>query len=209
VTEPAMMRPDLGVTASLVPAGSRVLDLGCGDGALLSYLVSGKRCEGQGVEVSTEAFHAAIARGIPVVQADIDEGLPDFSDGSFDVVVLSQTLQSVYRPAVVMREVMRVGKLGIVSFPNFGHWQVRAKLALGGRMPETRALPHAWYDTPNIRHCTIRDFENLVAAEGPWLIRDRRFLDVYGRAASGVTTRRPNLLAAGAVYALTDGSPAP
>ena len=196
------MRPDLGVVAGLVPARSRVLDLGCGDGALLEHLMAEKGCTGQGVEVSTEAIHAAIARGIPVVQADIDEGLPDFSDASFDVVVLSQTLQSVYRPSTVMREMMRVGRRGIVSFPNFGHWQIRAKLLLSGRMPVTRALPNEWHDTPNIRHCTITDFERLVLREGPWQIAERRFLGVSGSAANGVTSRRPNLLAAGAVFAL-------
>lgn len=196
------MRPDLGITASLVPAGARVLDLGCGDGALLAHLVETKNCVGQGVEVSNEAFHSAIARGIPVVQADIDEGLPDFTDDSFDVVVLSQTLQSVYRPSVVMREMMRVAPLGIVSFPNFAHWAVRMSLAGLGRMPVTRALPYEWYDTPNIRHCTIADFNRFVASEGPWEIRARRYLDGRGRAVNGVVSRAPNLLAAAAVYAL-------
>jgi methionine biosynthesis protein MetW len=196
------MRPDQDVLASLVPVGSRVLDLGCGDGALLKHLIDTKGCSGQGVEVSTEAFHAAVARGIPVVQADIDAGLPDFADRSFDVVVLSQTLQSVYRPNLVMREVMRVGRRGIVSFPNFGHWQVRVKLLLDGRMPVTKALPNEWHDTPNIRHCTIIDFERLVMREGPWQITDRRYLDGSGNAANGLTRRAPNLLAAGAVFAL-------
>jgi len=196
------IRPDLGITASLVPFGARVLDLGCGDGALLAHLIEMKDCLGQGVEVSSEAFHTAIARGIPVVQADIDEGLPDFTDDSFDVVVLSQTLQSVYRPSVVMREMMRVAPLGIVSFPNFAHWQVRVNLALLGKMPVTRALPHQWYDTPNIRHCTIVDFDRFVAAEGPWAIQARRYLDGSGRAVNGLVSRAPNVLAAAAVYAL-------
>ncbi|MDH3225830.1 MAG: methionine biosynthesis protein MetW [Thermoleophilia bacterium] len=196
------MRPDQDVLASLIPEGSRVLDLGCGDGALLKHLMETKGCSGQGVEVSTEAFHAAVARGIPVVQADIDAGLPDFADRSFDVVVLSQTLQSVYRPNLVMREVMRVGRRGIVSFPNFGHWQVRVKLLLGGRMPVTKALPNEWHETPNIRHCTISDFERLVMREGPWQITERRYLDGAGNAANGLTKRAPNLLAAGAVFAL-------
>jgi methionine biosynthesis protein MetW len=198
----AAMRPDQDVLAGLVPRGSRVLDLGCGDGALLKHLIDTRSCSGMGVEVSTEAFHSAVAHGIPVVQTDIDEGLPDFADDSFDVVVLSQTLQSVYRPSLVMREMMRVGRRGIVSFPNFGHWQVRAKLLLGGRMPVTKALPYEWYDTPNIRHCTIRDFERLVVREGPWRITERRYLDVHGNAANGLTRRAPNLLAAGAVFAL-------
>jgi methionine biosynthesis protein MetW len=197
-----VMRPDQDVLAGLVPAGSRVLDLGCGDGALLKHLIDAKGCSGQGVEVSPEAFHAAVARGIPVVQADIDEGLADFADQSFDVVLLSQTLQSVYRPSLVMREVMRVGRRGIVSFPNFGHWQSRVKLLLLGRMPVTKALPNEWHDTPNIRHCTISDFERLVMREGPWQITERRYLDGAGNAANGMTGRAPNLLAAGAVFAL-------
>jgi methionine biosynthesis protein MetW len=196
------VRADLGVVATMVPHGSRVLDLGCGDGDLLAELITARGCRGQGVEVSADAMHACIARGIPVVQADIDEGLPDFEDASFDVVVLSQTLQATRHPARVMREMMRVGRVGVVSFPNFGHWRSRVDVALRGRMPVSRSLPYPWYETPNIHLCTVRDFEALAAAEG-LSVAERRLLDPDGRAAPPRAARRPNLLAAGAAYLLT------
>jgi len=165
-------------------------------------LITRRGCRGQGVEVSPEAFHACVARGIPVVQADIDDGLPDFDDGSFDVVVLSQTLQATRRPAPVLREMMRVGGVGIVSFPNFGHWRLRLDLLFRGRMPVSATLPYRWSETPNIHLCTIRDFEALAAAEGLAVSR-RALLAPDGRAAPHRATRRPNLLAAGAAYLLT------
>lgn len=196
------MRPDLTVVAGMVPPGARVLDLGCGDGDLLAELIDGRGCRGQGVEVSPEAFHACLMRGIPVVQADIDAGLPDFEDGAFDVVVLSQTLQATRRPTLVLREMMRVGRVGVVSFPNFGHWRARLQLGLRGRMPVSRALPYAWYETPNIHLCTLRDFEDLARAEG-LVVAERLLLHDDGRAASPRRGRRPNLLAAGVVYRLT------
>jgi len=127
--------------------------------------------------------------------------MPDFSDGSFDVVVLSQTLQTTYRPALVLREMMRVGETGIVSFPNFGHMGLRAKLLARGRMPSSRLLPHRWYETPNIHHCTILDFEELVRAEG-LVAAERVLLNSAGGPAGGWVMRRPNLLAAGAAYLL-------
>lgn len=135
------MRADLDLVARMVAPGSRVLDLGCGDGDLLAALIRDRGCRGQGVEVSREALHACIARGVPVVEADIDEGLPDFEDGAFDVVVLSQTLPAVHRPALALREMTRVGRLGIVSFPNLAHWRPRMQLAMRGKMPVTRTLP--------------------------------------------------------------------
>ena len=195
------MRADLDLVAQMIAPGSRVLDLGCGDGDLLAGLIAFRGCRGQGVEVSREALHACVERGVPVVEADIDRGLPEFEDGSFDVVVLSQTLQAVRRPALALREVTRVGRLGIVSFPNFGHWRLRAQLLLRGRMPVTRTLPYRWHETPNVHLCTIRDFEALASAEGLTLL-DRRLLDAGGGPARPGAARRPNLLAAGAAYLL-------
>ncbi|MGD9694858.1 MAG: methionine biosynthesis protein MetW [Thermoleophilia bacterium] len=195
------MRPDLSVVASMVRPGSRVLDLGCGDGDLLDELIARRGCRGQGVEWSPEAFHACVARGIPVVADDLDRGLPDFADGSFDVVVLSQTLQAVRRPVPVLREMMRVGRVGVVSFPNFGHWSTRARLLTRGRMPVTRALPYEWHETPNIHLCTIADFERLARAEGLTVV-ERRLLGADGAPAPARAERRPNLLAAGAAFLL-------
>jgi methionine biosynthesis protein MetW len=195
------VRADLDLVARMVPPRSRVLDLGCGDGDLLAELIASRGCRGQGVEVSREALHSCVERGVPVVEADIDRGLPEFEDGSFDVVVLSQTLQAVHRPALVLRELTRVGRLGIVSFPNFGHWRLRVQLVARGKMPVTRTLPYRWYETPNIHLCTVRDFEALARAEGLTLL-ERRLLDATGGPAPARARRRPNLLAAGAAYLL-------
>ena len=193
------MRLDLGIIAEMVPRGSRVLDLGCGDGALLEELIRHRGCQGQGVEVSADAFHACVAKGIPVVAADIDEGLPDFTDGSFDVVVLSQTLQATRRPALVLREMMRVGDTGIVSFVNYGHVGLRLRLLARGRMPVSRVVPERWFETGNIHPCSILDFESLVRAEG--LVASARvLLGADGGPARGVAVRRPNAFAAAAAY---------
>lgn len=193
------LRPDLDVVADMVAPGSRVLDLGCGDGALLGHLISAKGCDGTGVEISDEGFHACVARGVPVMVADIDQGLSEVEDGAYDVVILSQTLQATHRPALVLQEMMRVGRVGIVSFPNFGHWRLRWSLAARGRMPTSRSLPFRWYDTPNIHLCTIRDFEWLLAHVEMRPHR-RVLVDERGRPLAGVRRHRPNLLAAGAVY---------
>ncbi len=196
------MRPDLDVVASMVPAGSRVLDLGCGDGALLEHLIRERGCEGHGVEISADGFDACVARGVPVLQADIDQGIGEFDDGAFDTVILSQTLQSTRRPRFVMDEMLRVGRAGIVSFPNFGHWRLRARLGVEGRMPSSGVLPYTWYETPNIHLCTIRDFDEL-AADMAVKVRRRIPLDHEGRPLAGVLARRPNLFAARAVYVLS------
>ncbi len=190
----------------MVPRAARVLDLGCGDGALLEHLIRVKGCDGHGVEISAEGFHACIDRGVPVLQADIDDGLGDFDDGSFDLVVLSQTLQATRRPAFVLAEMMRVAPAGIVSFPNFGHWRIRLGLLSRGRMPSSRVLPYAWHDTPNIHLCTLRDFEELAAAEG-FRLNARVALNVRGGRARAWVERRPNLLAAGVVCRIEHGPP--
>jgi methionine biosynthesis protein MetW len=186
----------------MVPRGSRVLDLGSGDGGLLAYLAAERGCSVSGVEASDEGFFACVARGVPVVQADMDSGVSEFEDGSFDVVILSQRLQATNRPAVVLAEMLRVGRAGIVSFRNVGFWPHRVDLAVRGRMTVSAALPHAWYDTPNIHLCTIRDFERLVGDLGINVTR-RVLLDAVGHEAAGGAVRlRPNVFAAGAVYGL-------
>lgn len=196
------LRPDLALVAAHVPAGSRVLDLGCGDGTLLAELMRTRGCTGWGVEISNEGFHACLARGVPVVQDDVDRGLDDVEAGEVDVVVLSTTIQALRRPAFVLAEMRRVAPRGIVSLPNFGHWRLRAQLGLRGRMPVSAALPYAWHDTPNIHLCTLADFEALVAV-ARWRITRRVLLDARLRStAPGWHERRANLLAGGAVYAL-------
>ncbi len=167
-----LLRADLRLITELVPEGSRVLDLGCGDGSLLVHLRDEKGCTVRGVDLSPEDISSALARGLSVVQADLDEGLPGYPDGSFDYVVLSQTLQVVRQPAFVLREMLRVGKHGLVTFPNFGHWRVRGYLAFRGRMPVSRSIPFTWYDTPNIHHTTITDFRDFVAANGGEIERE-------------------------------------
>jgi len=194
------MRPDLDVVASLVPPGARVLDLGCGDGALLQELMR-RGNDALGVEISDDGVMACMGRGVPVLQDDIDQGLDDLADDSFDVVVMSLTLQAVHRPALVLREMARVGRRSIVSFPNFGHWRLRTQLAAKGRMPVSPLLPYAWHETPNIRLCSITDFEGLVRAEG-LRVEQRILLGEGGSPLGGLAERAPNLLAAGVVYLL-------
>ena len=196
------MRADLALTAGLVPHGSRVLDLGCGDGALLAHLIGERGCSGQGVEISDEGVLACIEAGVPVEQGDIDDGLDEFDPDSFDVVVLSQTLQTTKRPAGVLDGMLRVAPASIVSIPNFAHWRLRAGLALGGRMPSSRTLPATWYGTPNIHLCTIADFESLARERGARLI-ERVLLREGGEPTTSlIVSARPNVLAAGAVYRL-------
>lgn len=159
-------RLDFDIIVGLIESGSRVLDLGCGDGVLLARVRDERRATVRGVELSQAGVKACIGRGISVFQGDLDEGLADFPDGSFDYVILSQTLQVVHRPDLLLTEMLRVAETAIVSFPNFGHWRTRWSLAASGRLPKTRALPYEWYDTPNIRLVTIPDFLDLVRRLG-------------------------------------------
>lgn len=186
-------RPDFAAIANWVARGARVLDLGCGDGALLRYLWQARAAPGYGVEIDDENVLACVANDVNVVQVDLESGLSLFADASFDCVILSQTLQAVRHTEAILREMLRVGREAIVSFPNFGHWSARLQLAMG-RMPVSAALPYEWYETPNVHHCTIVDFEDLCRRLG---IRIRERLVLHdGR---GVTLM-PNLLGSLAVY---------
>jgi len=169
-THMAALRPDLQLIADQIPAGARILDVGCDDGALLSYLVRQKQVDGRGIELSDAGVRSCVARGLCVVQGDADGDLRDYSDNSFDVVVLSKTLQAVKRPHLVLRELIRIGKTAIVTIPNFGQWRVRTSLLLRGRMPVTAKLAASWYETDNIHFCTILDIMDLIRAEGLRLV---------------------------------------
>jgi methionine biosynthesis protein MetW len=204
------MRPDLEIVAGMVPAGSRVLDLGCGDGALLAHLIAERDCDGHGVEIDGDAVLACIAAGVPVTEGAIENVLRDFADSDFDIVLLSWTLQTTRHPGAVVAGMMRVAPVGVVSFPNFAHWRLRAGLALRGRMPSSLALPQSWDETPDIHPCTLADFESL-AASLDLQVRERVLLGPARSPAGAAAGARPNLLAAAAVYRLarTGGTPSP
>ena len=176
------LRPDLAVIASLINEGSRVLDIGCGDGELLHWLRDHKRVDGRGIEIDQLQTHKAIARGIPVIQGDVTTDLPHYPDQSYDYAVLSQTLQTMQRPHEVLQQLVRIGKQAIVSVPNFGHWRNRLQLALTGKMPVNKTLSYEWYDTPNIHFCTITDFVILAERLGI-TIEDRVVVDADGEKA--------------------------
>ncbi|HEY8383301.1 MAG TPA: methionine biosynthesis protein MetW [Microvirga sp.] len=173
-------RLDFLLVAEMVEPGSRVLDVGCGDGSLLALLRERRGADARGIELSREGVSACLAKGLPVIQGDADQDLADYPDDAFDYVILSQTIQATRRPRVVLEHLLRIGRRAIVSFPNFGHWRVRYDLAVGGRMPVTENLPDAWYDTPNIHFCTIRDFVELCRVVGAQMDRGVA-LDAGGR----------------------------
>ena len=154
-------RVDLALIAEMIAPGSRVLDVGCGDGQLLALLARTKNVDGRGVELSQEGVNACVTRGLSVVQGDADADLRDYPNDAFDYVILSQTIQATRNPREVLTQMKRIGRRAIVSFPNFGNWRIRLQLLWSGRMPVTRSLDQAWYDTPNIHLCTVRDFVGL------------------------------------------------
>lgn len=175
------IRVDLLVIADLIENGARVLDIGCGDGALLHYLAHNKDVDGRGIEISQAGVNACVRHGLSVVQGDADTDLRDYPDQAFDYVVLSQTLQATRNPRDVLLELVRIGRHAIVSFPNFGYWSIRWQLFARGRMPETDALAQPWHETPNIHLCTIRDFVILCRELGLRIER-RSFLTHEGKA---------------------------
>ena len=160
------LRPDLEVIAANVTPGTRVLDVGCGDGALMAALRENKQADARGMELDPHNVAMCVARGLSVIQGDADVDLLFYPDASFDYAILSQTLQTTKRPDLVLDELLRIGRRAFVSFPNFAHWRVRLSLLWGGRMPVTRLLPVAWYETPNIHHVTIDDFRSLMTDKG-------------------------------------------
>ena len=195
-----MRRFDYKLIEDLVPEGATVLDLGCGDGELLAGLIAEKHVRGSGVEISQEAVEACVAKDLSVFHGDLDEGLADYADGSFDVVILSLSLQQLRRPQMVVREMVRVGKLAIVSFPNFAHWAVRGALLVHGRMPISRELPYQWYDTPNIHLCTVKYFRALCRRER-LCIESELYLRSFERPSPRL--RQPNVTARIAIFTVT------
>lgn len=198
------MRPDLAIIAEWIEPGSRVLDLGCGDGTLLAHLETQRDVTGYGLEIDDDNIVACIDKGVNVIQTDLDDGLSVFFDeDSFDYVIMSQTLQAMTHPERLLDEMLRVGREGIVTFPNMGYWRNRLYLAFRGRMPVSRTLPNAWYDTPNIHLCTIRDFEALCRERGIHILQ-REVVDAAHRRHHGMHVL-PNLLGEIALYRFCRG----
>lgn len=192
------IRRDLLLIAEMVAPKTRLLDVGCGDGALLEYLASEKDVDGRGIEIRQAGVNACVARGLSVIQGDADNDLPDYPDAAFDYVVLSLTLQATHNPRKVLHEMLRIGHRAIVSFPNFAYWRVRLQLLLGGKMPMTAALDDPWYQTQNIHLCTIADFDDLCAKDG-FVVEQRIAVDGTGKRLSNAPA---NWFGAQAVYLL-------
>jgi methionine biosynthesis protein MetW len=189
-------RNDFAVIGRMVEPRSRVLDLGCGEGELLEWLIANRQVSARGVEISPARVRRAISRGVSVYQGDINDGLADYPDKAFDYVILSQTLQETTQPLTILREMLRVGKRAIVSFPNFGNWRVRMSMLFSGRAPRTGLFPYEWYESPNIHFLSVKDFELLAARQG-FRIEHRECL-----AGERKIEVLPNLLAEVAVFLL-------
>jgi methionine biosynthesis protein MetW len=195
------MRADLDIIKGWIPKGSRVLDLGCGDGELLSWLAENRNVSGYGLEIDPDKIERCLSRGVSVIEQNLDDGLGNFGANSFDVVVMTQSLQALHFPDKVLSEMLRVGKHCIITFPNFGHWRCRLYLGARGRMPVSDFLPYTWYNTPNIHFCTFEDFERLCVGLGA-RVMDRLAVDRNHRhgPASKVW---PNLFGEIGIYRIT------
>ncbi len=191
------LRPDLQIIAENVAPGARVLDVGCGDGALMAALRDGRQVRARGLELNPANVSAAVTRGLSVIQGDADTDLVDYPSDSVDYAILSQTLQTTRAPHLVLEELLRIGRQAFVSFPNFAHWRMRLSLLTHGRMPVTRLLPESWYDTPNIHHVSIDDFRDLIIQRG-WTCDGEWFLSGGQPTSRGLA----NLLAEHAVFLL-------
>jgi len=200
------MRYDLQIIASWIGAGSRVIDLGCGEGNLLKHLITRKQVIGTGIERNEAKVADCIAKGLSILQGDINEEVLDYPDDTFDYVILSQTLQQVYEPDTLIRDMLRIGKRGIVSFPNFSHWKPRLQLLLSGFAPVTKQLPYEWYNTPNIRVITIKDFRKFIQEVGLYILREvaigTQAEDRYGKAIKIF----PNLRATYGIFLIGNGA---
>ena len=192
------MRPDLAIIQDWLQPGSRVLDLGCGDGSVLAHLREQKQIIGQGLEIDPVKITSCLAKGVSVVEQDLNQGLDNFESQRFDTVLLTQTLQAVQYPDKVVDEMLRIGRNGIVTFPNFAHWRCRYHLAVKGRMPVSEFMPYEWYDTPNIHFCTVRDFD-VFCRERDIRVISRTVVD-YKHRGSAIIRALPNLLSAIAIY---------
>lgn len=199
---PATLRPDLALIADMVAAGSRVLDIGCGEGALLECLARDRGVIARGMELQQKNVNACVARGLSVIQGDADTDLAEYPSGAFDYAILSLTLQATRDPRRVLEQMVRIARHAIVSFPNFGHWRVRLGLLLQGAMPVTEALPEPWYETPNIHLCTVRDFTALCAA-CHIAIEEAVVLDDRQRRLRAGAARLTNLLGQKAIFRLS------
>jgi methionine biosynthesis protein MetW len=201
VTETA--RVDLLLISKMVETGTRVLDVGCGDGTLLRILAETRDVDARGVEISQAGVNRCVAHGLSVVQGDADTDLVNYPDGAFDYAILSQTIQATHRPRHVLEQLLRIGKRAIVSFPNFGHWRIRGQIMFGGRMPVTENLPVAWYESPNIHFCTIKDFTALCGEVGARVERSVS-LNAYGQPmAFSAPLFMQNLIGEQAVFLLS------